>query len=162
LGQVDDQAVKIVLVMFYLALGALFYHAVRPFFNKILTVFFTLLMMSTPLLALSALAAYADIPLMFFLFGSVFFLIKWLGKGQIRDMVIGAVLAAFLLLVKREGTIYWLVLLGFLVGQYLSSRRKGQRSVPVGHTLVFPIVAILIAGSWFILLRFTSIEYGSF
>jgi predicted membrane-bound mannosyltransferase len=137
LGQVDEQAVKIVFVMFYLALGALFYHAVRPFYDKILTVFFTLLMMSTPLLALSALAAYADIPLMFFLFGSVFFLIKWLDQGRIRDMVIGAVLAAFLLLVKREGTIYWLVLLIFLSGSICSLDEKGSDLYQLAILLCF-------------------------
>jgi len=97
LGDVDEGAVKIVFILMYLSLVGLFYFAVRQFFNKLLSVFFTLLMMSTPLLAISTLAAYADVPLMFFLFGSILFLTKWLDDWQRENLLIGAVLAGLML-----------------------------------------------------------------
>ena len=162
LGEVNEGAVKIVFILMYLSLGGLFYFAVRRLFSRLLAIFFTLLMMSTPLLAISTLAAYADVPLMFFLFGSVLFLTNWLDDRRWEDLLIGAVLAGLMLLVKREAVVYWVVIFVFIAGYYFLSRKTSRSSISSRQMLVFPAAAVLIAGSWFLLLQITEVEQGSF
>jgi len=162
LGEVDEGAVKIIFVLFYLALGSLFFHAVRREYDRLLAIFFTILMLSTPLLALTALSAYADVPMMFFFFGSVLFLTRWLDDGGQGDLLIGAIFAGLMLLVKDEAIVYWAVIFLFILGYYLHSKRVGRKPVSLNQMLLLPFVAILIAGSWFVFVRIAGIEAGSF
>lgn len=162
IGEVDEGAVKIIFVIFYLALGGLFFHAVRQLFTRLLAAFFTVLMLSTPLLAITALSAYADVSMTFFLFGSVLFLTKWLDERRMADLVIGSLLSGLLLLVKREAAVYWVVIFLFILGYFLLTRKSAQKRMTIFQMLFFPATAIFIAGSWFLFLQITGIDSGSF
>jgi len=147
---VDPEAVKIIFVLFYLALGFLFYHAVRRYYTSILAILYTLLMMTTPLLAITSLAAYADVALMVFVFGSVIFIREWLENDDRSQMILGATLAAFALLVKMEGMVYWLVSFTFIMGYASWFSWRNNSSKLLVQALLFPLSAALIAGSWFV------------
>jgi len=147
---VDPNAVKIIFVSFYLALGTLFYHAVRYRYTPVIALLYSLLVMTTPLLAISSLPAYADIPLMVFVLGSVVFISKWLQTGEKSQMVLGAVLAAYALLVKMEGLVYWLFSFIFIMVYAAWFYRNNKAARILKQALLFPLITIAIAGSWFL------------
>ncbi len=159
---VDPKAVKIVFIVFYLALGSLFFHAIRRHYVLILAFLYTMLMMTTPLLAISALPAYADVSLMVFVFGTVVFIHDWLDSGDRSQLILGATLAGFALLVKMEGMAYWLVSFVFLMGYAGWSSWRNHSTRLIGQALLFPLITALIAGSWFVYTRQADLDVKSF
>jgi len=150
LNQVDEQAGKIVFVMFFVALVALYYGAVNRLYNFGLTLIFTVLMLFTPLVALLSQSGYADVPLMLYIFGGTFFVYLWLSGHRTADLLLGATLAALAVWVKREGIVYWLITLLLLVGHSISTRRSRTRSQRAQSVLLFLVLGALIFGPWYL------------
>lgn len=146
----DPKAVKIIFVLFYLVLGGFFYHAIRRNYSKIVSIVYSVLMMTTPLLTISFLPAYADVPLMVFVFGNVIFIHQWLETGDEYMLRIGAILAAFALLAKLEGTVYWLFSFAFVIGYASWSYWRTKSTKILRQALFVPLIALIIAGSWYL------------
>lgn len=162
IGAVDEEAVKIIFIYFYAALALFSYAAIRSKVRLLLATIFTLLMVSTPLISISGLMAYADVPLMLYLLGSVFFLYRWLNSNEQVDIVIGSLLAAFSLLVKRDGIVHWVAALGIITILSLVPKRSSWSSSRIKQLLIYPAFGLLISGSWYLFIILGDIRITSF
>jgi hypothetical protein len=157
IGQVDECAVTLLFVAFYVALVALFYGGVRrEGFTATFSLGFTAALATVPLLRAQAMSGEADVPLAFVVFAGTLSLYGWLRRGARSDLVLAAVLSALAAWVKKEGSIHWavnllaIVVLGTMIG-------RSRRDVAVGVTLfLFAYLAIL--GPWF---AFLSVPPGA-
>jgi hypothetical protein len=157
IGQVDECAVKLLFVAFYVALLALFYGGVRrEGFTATFSLGFTAALATVPLLRAQAMSGEADVPLALVVFASTLSLYGWLRRGARTDLVLAAVLSALGAWVKKEGSIHWavnllaIVALGTAVG-------RSRRDVAVGVSL-FVVAYLAILGPWF---AFLSVAPGA-
>jgi hypothetical protein len=108
LDRVDERAVKVIFLVFYVGLLAMFYEGIRRYVSTPLRVLYTGLLGAFPYLAsLAAVSGYVDIPFMLFLLGATIFMMRWLEAGDQEDLLLSAVLVALIVWIKREGAVYW-------------------------------------------------------
>ena len=167
LGQVDEQAVKVVFALFYIALTSFFYGAVRHHFGTLLSLVFTGLMAATPQLAtVAALSGYADVALMFYVFAAAALAYDWFTvsrpKGAKTDLWLAVTLSALAVWVKREGLIYGAVIQGFLGLWLLFGWRSRPWLARLRETAVPLGVSFFIVAPWLIYLRWAQIPNVDF
>lgn len=162
-GGINEQAAKIVFVFFFASLVTLFYDAVRTFYPPFLAFVFTALLALTPqLVTVSAISGYVDVPLMLYLFAAFIFLFRWIQDGQPASLILGAILAALAVWVKREGYVYWVISLALFLVFWARAWRfeSGQRRRR--FVLLYLLPALLIVGPWLLYLHLNGIENTDF
>lgn len=164
LGLVDEQVVKLLFILCYFALLVLFWDLSEAHVSSSTSIFYTILLATTPYLAsIAAVSGYVDVPLALYLLGATAYLHRWVKKGQDTDLLLGAVLSALAVWVKREGIVYWLFN-AFTVVAYvlvwghtaLSWREKGNK------LLRFFVPAALILLPWFGFLKWLQVPNSDF
>jgi hypothetical protein len=149
LRQTDESSLKIIFPFFYLGLLLLFYAATREILSRRIGLLFTVLLGTTPYFSsIAAPSGYADVPLMLYVFGAVLFIRRWLQFGREFDLLIGAILAALSVWVKREGIVYWgvnfvAVAIWLALARTLSGRER------VRSLLIFLLPAVVMIAPWF-------------
>jgi hypothetical protein len=162
LGEVNETAVKIIFVLFYAALVLLFYSAMRQKYGKVLSLVFTTLMALTPqLAAVSALSGYADVPLMLYVWATAVFCQRWLTKGSTPDLLLGGILAALAIWVKREGAVYYAINTGLIVltAGWFAMRSQNRKLSTIALYLA---PGLLIITPWFYYLHWWNIPNSDF
>ncbi|HEX7976118.1 MAG TPA: hypothetical protein VF498_17045, partial [Anaerolineales bacterium] len=150
LGRVaEGAALKILFAVFFACLAALFYRAVRRRRSAIYSLVFSLLLTGLPALLPAAQSGYADLPLSAFALGSSAALYFWLEEGRASDLVLGGILAALCIWVKREGAVLWGIDLAALVGWALGPGRGLPRRARLMTIARFALPGLLLA-PWFI------------
>ncbi|MBI4675645.1 MAG: hypothetical protein HY741_28710 [Chloroflexi bacterium] len=158
LARVDEGAVKVIFIAYYAALLAIFYHALRREFSRLLCVIYTLLLALTPYLAsMSAISGYADLPLMLFVFSAAVYFRKGLIENSPSTLGLGLILSALGVWVKREGMIFLVFNLGALAVYLLWMRRKALQT-----TLIFAVPVVLVLAPWLGFLAFKQIPNSDF
>ncbi len=149
LGQLDEQALKIIFPFFYLGVLLLFYGAAREVRSTLVSLLFVGLLGATPYFAsIAAPSGYADVPLMLYIFGAVVFLRRWFQHDKDSDLWMGALLAALGVWVKREGMVYWLVNLT-AIAVWLGLARAAPWRVRARALVIFLLPAVVIIVPWF-------------
>jgi|GEM_PF-5762595 len=152
LGRIDESAIKIIFPFFYLGLLVLFYVAAREVRSTRAALLFAVLLGTTPYLSsIAAPSGYADVALMLYVFGAVVFIRRWFLRGSSADLLVGAILAALGVWVKREGIVYWgvnlaAITLWLVLAHSFSGRER------VRWLLIFLLPAAVIIAPWFIFL----------
>jgi hypothetical protein len=164
LGGVDEQAVKILFILFYFGLLALFYGFLRPYFHAPMCILYTTLLATTPYLAsLAAVSGYVDVPLMVYLLATAVFLHRWLKDGQESDLLLTAVLGSFAVWVKREAAVYWLFNAFAITAYVLLWRHKTYSWKVKGKSLfLFFAPAAIILLPWFAFLAWLDVPNSDF
>ncbi len=162
LGQADEHAIKIIFPFFYFCLLLLFYSAVRKIGSSRIAMLFSVLLGTVPYLAsIAAPSGYADVPLMLYVLGAVVFVRRWFERGNDSDLLIGAMLAALGVWVKREGIVYWGI--NFVaIAIWLALARSKSARVRVRSLLIFLLPAVGIIVPWFAFLSTFHIQATDF
>ncbi len=162
MSRVDEHSLKVVFPLFYLCLLILFYGALRRRYSVRLCLLFVLLLGLTPYLAsMAAPSGYADVPLMLYTFAAIVFIQRWMERAQNSDLVLGAILSALSVWVKREGIVYWLVNLAAIVVWLWVAKNRPARD-RVRSFVVFLAPAAMILIPWFAFLAYYQVPASDF
>lgn len=98
----------VITATFVLGLLVLLYELIRRAQGPGLASVFALLLLTVPATWDNALQAFADLPLALFLVAGTWLVYRWFDQGRrISDLILGGVLLAFAIWVKREGFVIW-------------------------------------------------------
>lgn len=164
LGRVDEQAIKILFILYYLALLTLFYGLLKRRFTFHLSILYTTLLACTPYLAsLAAVSGYVDVPLAFFLLGATAYLYRWLAQRENADLWLAAVMSALAIWVKREAIIYGLFnVTAVIVYLLIWQRSKLIRQEILTNLFRFFLPGFILLLPWFIFLAWYQVPNSDF
>jgi len=148
-GVMESRSAQFAHVFFYLTFLCLLYSALRHYLSRtpvliLLTVYF-----SAPLLMSQSAAGLADLPLMIFYLGAVMSVGFWRKSHSSKDLLMAALMLAFLCFTKNEGYALAIIICAVLIGQMLL-RKEFPYLKKAG--LLF-LIAAAITLPWFIFLQ---------
>ena len=150
LGRLNDQLVKIIFPLYYIAALGVFYYAVRRFAGRIYALVFTFLMASVSQFSSYGANAYADLPMAYYYFTSAVFLFSWFrDTRRTAHLAISAVMAALAGWTKNEGLMYCLInfiVIGAFLGFNLKKVKK--RDCLMAGLYVLTVALILFPFLW--------------
>ena len=150
--RVDEQAVKIMFTAYFMALATFFYATVRLDYGRFLTLVFTALLVTTPLLTISGISGYADMPLMVFPLISAVLIQRWLKSDANTDLLLAGIVMALVIWVKREGSIFWIVAAIYIAVYVFVRADSRQIKTTIQKLVIFAGPALVIAGPWLLYL----------
>lgn len=158
MGGMNDQLVKIIFPVFYVAILALFYYAIRRSSTRTYALLFTFILAGIPQFSAYAANAYLDMVLSFYTFGSVLFLILWFEeRGSAGFLMLSAILSGLAGWTKNEGLLYCVtncvVLAVFLITHWrLVTKRE------IGYFIAYIGIIAAISAPWLIAKRMGGIS----
>ena len=134
LGNLNDQLAKILFPLYFLAILAGLYFAVRRFAGRTYALLFTFLLASIPQFSAYGTNGYLDIPLAYYVFFGAIFLFKWFeDTANVRFLRSSAVMTGLAAWTKNEGLIYGgisiLLILIFFLFEQKGPALKAARSL---------------------------------
>ncbi len=148
MGSLNDQLVKIIFPLFFVAILCLFYCQVRAFAGRLYALTFTFLLASIPQFNAYAANAYLEVPLAFYYFASFVFLLRWFGnKTDIRFIVMSAIMVALAGWTKNEGLLYCAINT-FVVCLFLISQREDRSAKDILYPILYAAVIAVIVLPW--------------
>jgi hypothetical protein len=144
LGKLNDQLVKVIFPLYYLAILGIFYYAVRRFAGKTYALLFTFLMASVSQFSSYATNGYADLPIAYYYFVSAVFLFSWFQDTKSTGyLAISAIMAALAGWTKNEGLMYCLI--NFIViGSFLAFNLKKVKRMDCLLAALYVLTVVLI------------------
>jgi len=134
----NDQLVKVIYPLYFIAILVLLYCAIRRFASQTYALLFTFILASIPQFNAYAANAYLDLPLAFYCFAAALFLFKWFEDDRkARFLVISAVMAGLAGWTKNEGLLYCSV--GILL-ILISGKIRG--------VVLYTVIIALILAPW--------------
>ena len=146
IGAPDDRLIGLLSVIFYLALAAISYAAVRRWGGGGSSSFALLTavsIISIPHLAGQAGSVFAEVPLAVFTGIAALYLAEWLEHGSKGALLISALAAGFMPWTKREGLILLPVL---CAATFIASKEKRRAWIGLCASV---FAAVIIAGPWY-------------
>lgn len=119
--------------LMYISFGILFYEAVRLFSTRLTSLFFTLLMLTSPTIFSNAAFAYTNLPYMVYYALGTFYLFQWIVKRNMSLLLVSALFMGLSTWVRSTEP-FWLVNLGVMV---LASYKKRIFLAPLYYALLF-------------------------
>jgi hypothetical protein len=144
IGAPDDRLVGLLSVIFYLALAAMSYAAVRRWRGSSSFALLTAIsIISIPHIAGQAGSVFAEVPLAVFTGIAALYLTEWQEHGSKGALLISALAGGFMSWTKREG----LILLPVLCAASLIASKETRRAwIGLGACVCS---AVIIAGPWY-------------
>ncbi|MCM8761524.1 MAG: glycosyltransferase family 39 protein, partial [Candidatus Omnitrophica bacterium] len=110
MGNLNDQLVKIIFALFFCGILGMFYFTVRRFSDRTYALLFTFLLASVPQFNAYATNAYLEVPLAYYYFASVLFLLRWFeDSSDVASLVMSAFMVAMAGWTKNEGLLYCVI-----------------------------------------------------
>lgn len=110
LGSFNDQLVKVIFPLYYIAVLGIFYYAVRRFAGRTYALIFTFMMASVSQFSNYATNAYADLPMAYYCFASAVFLFAWFrDTNRTAFLLLSALMSVLAGWTKNEGLMYCLI-----------------------------------------------------
>jgi hypothetical protein len=122
LGNIDDQAVKVIFFLFYLALWFISYAGFRWKLSRKHSICLATMIVAVPSIVRWAGTGIADVPLTVYYSGSILFLLKWIENRERQDWVLSVLFTAFCVFTKNEGIA--LAIINLLVMAIFCNSRK--------------------------------------
>ncbi|MFH1279182.1 MAG: glycosyltransferase family 39 protein [Candidatus Eisenbacteria bacterium] len=120
-GYWHEPAVKILFPLFFTGLAALVWRFLREHSGFTVARLGVLLFVTSPFAVHHGTVAYMDLPLAFFLMATAFFLMAYHRGGRRGDLLLAAIAAGMMPIVKNEGFPFYLICTVWVV---LDSRRR--------------------------------------
>ncbi|MBO0835406.1 MAG: glycosyltransferase family 39 protein, partial [Actinobacteria bacterium] len=147
LGAPSQGADMVVTAAFVLSLLVLLHEMVRRTQGFGLAVAFALLMITIPAFWDNALQAFADLPLALFILAGAWFVYRWFDHGRrLSDLLLGGVLLALAIWMKREGIVVWATGAG-AIGAWTVWTSFRRRS-PVWRPLLAYLAPVVVILPW--------------
>lgn len=155
LGRFHEVYVKSWTFFYFVSMLGLFYYAIRreanPFYG-IVGVFF---MASAPILTYHAQDAYSDLPLSWYAFAAAIALLRYMGGGDKRFLMLSGVFVGMGMFVKNEGLFFLIAVSAALVAFSVSEKKPLFKNL-----LYLGLPVVLTAGPWFIFKAVNGLGYG--
>jgi hypothetical protein len=117
----NDQLVKAIYPLFFVAILCLLYCALRRVASRTYALVFTFILATIPHFNNYATNAYLEVPLAFYIFASGLFLMRWIDDDRrYGPLVISAFLAGLAGWTKNEGLMYCVIYAAIVLGFVLS------------------------------------------
>lgn len=148
MGGLNDQLVKLMFPLFFVAILCLFYSEVRTFASRTYALVFTFVLASVPQFNAYAANAYLEVPLAFYCFASVVFLLRWFeNKADTHLVVMSAIMAGLAGWTKNEGLLYCAINI-FIVSFFLVSQREDRSAKDVLYPVLYAAIVIAVSLPW--------------
>ena len=148
MGNLNDQLVKIIFPLYFVAILALLYIAIRGFASRSFALLFTFLLATIPQFSIYATNAYIDLPLSYYYFAGALFLFRWFEDTRRTPFLyLSAVMAALAGWTKNEGLMFSMVSI-MLVVIFLLSKGKDRKNRELLHAFGYAAVIVFILSPW--------------
>lgn len=132
MGSMNDQLVKLIFPLFFVATLCLVYYSIRRFSTRTYALFFAFILSSIPQFSAYATNGYHDMVLSFYTFGSTLFLILWFEEREsLGFLMLSAIMSGLAAWTKNEGLLYCvtntLVLTVFYIANWRVITRREMR-----------------------------------
>lgn len=148
LGNFNEALVKIWSALYFLALGAFFFCAVKREIGRFMGLVWVFFFVSAPLMVYHGIEGLADLPLAFYAFTSVVFFWRYLKRLDLRLLGLSGLLVGMAICTKYEGVFFFFALLLALAVKLIARRRTILVSVAV-----FLLPVLIIVGPWLLFKR---------
>ena len=146
LGNLNDQLVKVIFPLYFVAILAVLYYAVRRVATRTYALLSTFILASIPQFNAYAANAYLDLPLAFYCFVSLLFLMRWFGQTEKPQLlVVSSVMAALAAWTKNEGLMYCIVNFALLAIFLILNRKKISRKCFLYPVMYVAIILTILA-----------------
>jgi hypothetical protein len=140
MGSLNDQLVKAIFPLFFAGILILLYSAIRRFASRTYALLFTFMLASVPQFNAYAANAYMEVPLAYYYFASLVFLLMWFeDRSKVSLLVMSAIMSALAGWTKNEGLLYCAINT-FMVCFFLACERKG----PPGRSVLYPALYLAV------------------
>lgn len=148
IGGMNDQLVKIIFPLFFLAVLCTLYYGIRRSSTRTYALLFTFILASIPQFSAYATNGYHDMVLSFYTFGSVLFLILWFeDRGSLGFLMLSAIMAGLAGWTKNEGLLYCITDLLVLLA-FLAANRRTVTKKELGCALAYLGIICAISAPW--------------
>lgn len=148
LGNLNDQLVKIIFPLYFVAILGILYFSIRRFGSRTYALIFTFILATIPQFNNFATNAYIDLPLAYYCFAGALFLFYWFKEtARAEFLYISAVMTALASWTKNEGLLYCVanILLFFV---FLFINRRSIKKKDVLNGLLYIGIVLLILAPW--------------
>ncbi|MBI5399099.1 glycosyltransferase family 39 protein [Candidatus Saganbacteria bacterium] len=146
LGYWNDELIKIIFGLFFLALITIFYSAIRRVSARPVALFSTYLLTTLPLLVHHATIEYADFPLSVYFTASALFLLNYFDSKNNKYLYLSAILAGIAAWTKTEGVP--LLLINLVVLGIFYIRSKQELLAAAKNIFYYILVALIFKLPW--------------
>lgn len=152
----NDQLVKVIFPLFFLAILAVLYCAVRRFATKNYALTFVFILATIPQFNSYAANAYHELPLACYCFASAILLFGWFERpDESWRLVISAILVGLAGWTKNEGLLYCVVNMTVL-GAFLAFNFKKVAARRLFHVAAYPLIIVAMLLPWILIKK----QYG--
>ncbi len=144
MGEGNEHLGNIVFPVLFLALGFQMFGALRWKIDRPRSLLLTALMMSIPTVMNWAGAGIADVALILYYTGSVFYFLKWMEEQRRADLILTILFSVFTASTKNEGFALALILGGFMFLFAASARNKAK----LADFLFFTVGFMVLQSPW--------------
>jgi len=125
MGSLNDQLVKIIFPLFYVAILALLYYAIRRFASRAYALLFTFIAATPAQFSAFAANGYLEVPLAYYSSAGLILLFMWFDeRREFSFLALSALLTAMAAWTKNEGLLYCAISLALLAWFLASSGEK--------------------------------------
>jgi hypothetical protein len=155
LNSLNDQLVKVIFPLYFLAVVVMLYYAIRRFAGHTYSLVFTFVLASIPQFNAYAANAYLDLPLAYYSFASAIFLFEWLRERKsFALLALSAVMAGLAGWTKNEGLLYCVVSVLSMLVFFMFNFEKMKWRYVIGMVLYAAIIFLILAPWMYIRTRY--------
>ncbi|MBN4074078.1 glycosyltransferase family 39 protein [bacterium AH-315-E10] len=146
-GEFNELGIKLFFPLSYLMLMVFLYHEFRRLLKPSLVFTLCILFIAlTPELLIWSTTGHAELSLVCHYTLSIAFILRWMKSGEIRDIIIASLFAAFLLFTKNEGMVIFAILVLVVLVQCLKNKAQLKKDFPL--FVLLPIVLLVPYMMW--------------
>lgn len=159
LGKWDDLLVKALFPMFFLALLAIFYFALRRVIGKRLALVSTFFLATIPHLLNYAAIGYAEFALLMFYSASFLYIFLWVAyKRENKYLILASFLSIFAMWAKQEGVMFCLINV-MMLSLFAILTRKDVKKFELRGIFYFMSIVLIFSLVWFGHLNMTGLSH---
>lgn len=146
LGTWNDQLVKILFPLYFISLIIIFYNNLKYYIDKKYSLLFAFFFVTIPQVISLGSSGYADLPLAFYYFTSLAFLIRGCEDFDKTSLFFSAIFAGLAAWTKNEGIVMAMFDLLIFLGVILVRRKMSRKNILL--IVQYGLIIALIAGPW--------------
>lgn len=148
LGNLNEQLVKIVFPLYFIAILGILYFGIRRFASRTYALIFTFALASIPQFNNFATNAYIDVPLSYYYLAATLFLFYWFKeRDAVEFLYISAIMTALAGWTKNEGLVYCVINI-IVLAVFLLSNKKNLKSRDIAHGFGYVALIVMILLPW--------------
>jgi len=156
IGQWNEILGKMNFCVYYAALIAIFYFAVRRFSPRLTSLLATYMLSTLPFLVYHATLEYSDLLMSIYLFIGIYLMFLWFEKRNTRHIALSAFFLLSTLIIKKESFFHLAIILIIFLATVFTAKFKDYKNIKKVRTASIYLFA---AGMIFALIRFFMLPY---